>query len=272
MIDVLFVAYNRLAYTRESFDALIAYTNWAKVARLYVSDDGSTDGTWEWLSEAFTRVPVPVVARLGPSAQRGPVAAMNWYLDDPSVVPCETCKLSGVLDGEPCWRCQGTLQAKVEMFAKVDNDMVVCHDWLDEMLNVTSRNPHIDILGMEPMIGPPMPGRERRGFEEARHIGGKGLIRIRSFERCRPTPSGVNGYQGFTQWQVHHPDVVKAWIRPELPVFGLDQLPFEPWRSLREEYVGEGWQRRWGEYDERQNAYWSWWHPVHLEDARSVGV
>ena len=25
--------------------------------------------------------------------------------------------------------------------------------------------------------------------------------------------------------------IAKAWVEPDLPMFGLDQLPFEPWRS-----------------------------------------
>ena len=255
MIDVLYVAYNRLAFTRASFQALLDYTDWSQVARLFVNhDEGDDDGTWDYLTDAIRDVPVPVLPRYQ-GTTRGPVAAMNWYLDNVSEIPCDYPRHAF---GD-CWRCRDTGRAPVEMFAKIDNDMVVCPSWLREMLTVTSTNPGLDILGMEPMAGPPATGRVERGFETASHIGGKGLIRTRAFDHCRPTPSGWNGYQGFTQWQNAHPDVSKGWIRPELCVFGLDQLPFEPWRSLTDEYEAAGWQRRWPEYDADMSAYWQWW-------------
>ena len=48
-VDVLFLAYNRLAFTQESFKALLENTDWQYVQRLSVYDDGSVDGTREWL-------------------------------------------------------------------------------------------------------------------------------------------------------------------------------------------------------------------------------
>lgn len=254
MIDILYVAFNRLEYTRESFRALIDHTDWSLVERLFVNDDGSTDGTWEHLCEAMESVPVPVLRRFQGSS-RGPVAAMNWYLDNISEIACDAAdhRKGG------CWRCGDTGTAKVETFAKIDNDMIVCPGWLGEMLAVMSANPGLDILGMEPMVGPAAAAPASRGFEDARWIGGKGLIRARAFELCRPTPSGRNGYQGFTQWQAAHPQVTKGWVRPELPVFGLDQLDFEPWRSLAVEYEEKGWARRWPAYEPGMFGYWDWW-------------
>lgn len=251
-VDILYVSFNRRAYAEQSFDALIRNTDWSQVERLFVQDDGSSDGTMDYLHEAVKRVPAKVELRHGPLG--GPVAAMNWYLDNASEIECETCDGTG-----SCWRCRGTRRARVEMFAKVDNDFVVCPGWLDEMLRVASANPGVDILGIEPMIGPAVAGQADRHPEDAGHIGGKGLLRLRAFDQCRPTPGGMNGYQGFTQFQTSHPQISKAWLRPELPVFGLDQLPFEPWRSLADQYESAGWQRRWPEYHESQSDYWQWW-------------
>ena len=95
----------------------------------------------------------------------------------------------------------------------------------------------------------------------AKHIGGKGIIRKRAFERagCLPYGHGRGGYQGFSQWQWKHLMVQKAWITPDLCCFGLDQLPFEPWRSLTAQYVEAGWQRRWDEYHPGDTTYWQWW-------------
>lgn len=272
MIDILYVSYNRLAYTRETFSALIANTDWDEVEGLFVHDAGSTDGTWDYLLEAFDDVPVTVTPRIANGT--GPVAAMNWYLDNASEVECDACEGTGdgyhleggtrIADPGACPTCLGSGLARIQMYAKIDNDMVVCPGWLGEMLRVTHLYPGLDILGMEPMKGPAIPGHARREYEEARHIGGKGLIRLRSFDKCRPSPAGRNGYQGFTQWQEAHPEVSKGWIRPELPVFGLDQLPFEPWRSLADEYERQQWARRWGEYPDDMVSYWDWWTPAWL--------
>lgn len=241
MMDLLFVAYNRVEMTLQSFEALLANTDWDQVDTLFVLDDASTDGTAEYVERRCQDAPVNVVFhgdRFG-----GPVFAMNWYLD------------------------RRHNHEKVDRFAKVDNDFVVCPGWLEEMSRMMTINPQLDILGTEPMHGPPVAGMHLdRRVESARHIGGKGIIRHRAFDCCRPSPSGFNGYHGFTEWQRSHPKITKAWIRPDLPTFGLDQLPLEPWRTLTDRYEAEGWQRRWNEYDSHATAYWQWWTPTSAAD------
>jgi len=67
--------------------------------------------------------------------------------------------------------------------------------------------------------------------------------------------------------------MVKAFIDPPLPVFLLDHLPFEPWRSLSRKYEQEGIQRNVGwEYDAvKHRALWDWWL-VSRESSESRGV
>lgn len=229
MIDLLYVSFNRVEYTRLTFRALLDHTDWGQVRHLFVCDDGSTDGTAGYLAEACRDCPVPYTIngeRFG-----GPVAAMNWYLDHAS--------------------------PDVEMFGKVDNDMVVCPGWLGEMLHQMELHPRIDILGMEPFLGDPaMPGTVHRDIEPCEHIGGKGLIRHRAFGDDRMT---ANGYFGFTGWQTSNPDVHKAWIKPDLPVFGLDQMRPDagPWRGLALVYEQKGWQRLWPSYG--GDDHYRWW-------------
>jgi glycosyltransferase involved in cell wall biosynthesis len=244
-IDILYVAFNRKAMTQASFEALVENTAWEQVRNLYVVDDGSEDGTAEWLLEQQLEWMHKIRPQYGcdfifwGEKIGGPVAAINWYVDNS--------------DDE------------IETFAKIDNDFVVCPGWLDVSLRLHFLDPNIDIIGFEPMSGRPQQVTETNHAEwrlnEARHIGGKGLIRKRAFERsgCRPYPHGERGYQGFTQWQRKHEVVQKAWISPDLCCFGLDQLPFDPWRALTTEYVENGWQRRWSEYDELDTTYWQWW-------------
>jgi glycosyltransferase involved in cell wall biosynthesis len=249
MLDILYVAYNRLELTRETFTAFTRNTNWEHVRQVFVHDDGSVDGTAEWLSEACYELNLMTdkadLALFETSRLGGPVAAMNWYLDK---------------------------QTDADRFAKIDNDFVVCPGWLDEMARMMTAHPELDILGLEPWNpGPPQPRNLGDGcyfgsrvITPAQHIGGKGIIRKRAFEVCRPSPNGFNGYGGFTEWQMEHKYVEKAWITPDLPCFGIDQLPFEPWVSLCQEYRSRGWQRSWPTYpsDGTMNAYWDWWEPV----------
>ena len=51
----------------------------------------------------------------------------------------------------------------------------------------------------------------------------------------------------------------RAWIIPDLDVPQLDRLPFEPWLSLAEEYIENGWSRPWGKYEDKwMKPYWGW--------------
>ncbi len=246
-IDLLYVAYNRREMTQASFTALRENTAWRQVRTLYVVDDGSEDGTLPWLEDQQSAwkakggeqasYGTDFVLCTGPVG--GPVAATNWYLHNSS--------------------------EEIETFAKIDNDFVVCPGWLDVALLQHYLGPDFDLIGFEPHRGRPQPVRSTNHsdwkLEEAQHIGGKGLIRKRGFERsgCLPYPRGKHGYQGFTQWQRKHKNVQKAWLTPDLCCFGLDQLPFEPWRSLTAMYEENGWQRRWPEYDPEDATYWQWW-------------
>ena len=158
------------------------------------------------------------------------------------------------------------------------------------------------------------------------HIGGIGLFRRSAFDRfglpekrirhgqnceCHGTGKVYEGggtegpwysdcpgepYWGFTEWQWANKGMVKAFMDPPLPVFLLDHLPFEPWRSLSQRYestcvcghaadqhppcrqfnpplphcvvcglnqcraFAPVQRRQWGTYDPvKHKALWSWW-------------
>jgi Glycosyl transferase family 2 len=234
LIDLVFVSWNRLAYTQRSFAALLANTDWASVACLYLADDASTDGTERYLAEACGHVPAGVEVVWLDSPFGGPVAAVNQYLE------------------------QAT--PGVEILGKIDNDTMAPPGWLPELLRLLDVYPEIDLLGMAPDIGPPRPAPfADRTIRLAPWVDGNGLWRHRTFAgRARPVPGHSNGRFGFTEWQGSHPDIVKAWASPDLPVFQLDLLPFEPWLSLAAEYVAAGWQRYWPPHDVAATDYWAW--------------
>lgn len=237
-VDIVYLAWNRLEFTRTTLDLLVENTDWDSVRRLIVYDDESSDGTGEWLAEWRDELPAHhlIDVDLRRLALGSPVAAMNDYL----------------------------ATATADVFAKIDNDIAVPEGWLSNMLDVFDRS-GVDLLGMEAgRTG--VPGRdghpdpscpEEYGWDGCSHIGGVGLMRVDAF-RLRP-PLPVRGQRfGFTEWQSHY-DVPRAWIYPDLMVPQLDRVPVEPWRSLAREYLGRGWQREWPDYSPQwMRPYFDW--------------
>ncbi len=233
-IDIVYLSWNRLRFTQKSFEALLENTNWDMVRSLYIYDDGSKDGTAQWLKQQVKRV--PVLVNFFDIKMSSPVRTMNFYLD----------------------------QAIADLFAKVDNDIVVPPGWLDMLFDVMNDHPEVELLGFEAgMSGlPPTDAdplvdmQEVRNYLPARHIGGVGLMRYESFmtrPRVRP-----NGRFGFTEW-MHRYQPICGWIQPDILVSDLSRIPVEPWVSLSNEYVQKGWQRPWGKNDPLQSCYWDYW-------------
>jgi len=224
-VDLLFLACNRLEFTRETFSALLANTDWQRVHELFVIDDGSVDGTDRWLADAIERVPAR--HRLLRTRFGSPVSAMNHFI----------------------------ALARAPMLAKLDNDAMVPPGWLGESLAVFERQPELDLLGIEAMV-PHAAGAQRRGFLPAEFISGLGLYRRRVFAGTRPFAYAK--WFGLEEWQSARPHIVRGWIRPALPVFLLDRIPFEPWAGHSRRYVERGWQREWPKYA-ADGDLWQWW-------------
>lgn len=236
IVDLLYTAWNRHEFTQPSFKSLIDNTDWALVHVLHIHDDGSTDGTAGYLTNAVGLLPDSLDLRYESKRLGGPVAATNRHLD--------LCAESADLED-------------VAAFVKLDNDVVVPPGWLNELTRVASLNPGVDYLGIQPRFGPPFPGLyEEREVEAARHIGGVGLMRYRAFEVCRPV---ANGRYGFTEFQCRHPENRKGWLTPDLPLFCLDLIDLEPYASIAADHIAKGWARPWGKYVDGGRSYYEWW-------------
>lgn len=223
MIDIIYPTFNRLEFTKESLKSLIANTAWDRVRQILLYDDGSEDGTREYLKS----IEYPVYASFVFENFGGPVAAMNRYLQ-----------------GSP-----------TEIFAKIDNDAMVPPRWLEDGLQVINDCPELDLLGID-AFNEVDPVQQKRRFSHAPWIGGIGLMRSGAF---RELPEAQGRY-GFTGWQDRHKEIIKGWICPSIPFFLLDRIPFDPWKSLSAEYVAKGWQRQWESYSDNQSDQWKWWH------------
>jgi hypothetical protein len=238
-IDVLYLCHGRIEFTRASLPNLIARTDWPLVNELVVYNDSTPerDGeTSRFVKETLAQTDME--ATLRQTNLGSPVAVMNHFLR----------------------------RTTADAFAKIDNDIIVCAGWLEALTDILERYPKVELVGMQPGMGS-QPGENWNGSHEveyATHIGGVGLMRTSAFER-RGRPI-ADGRFGFTEWQHKHtPGAV--WIKPDLQMFALDQLPFEPWLELTADYVKAGLNREWPTYPRKMDWYWDWWDepPVDAE-------
>jgi hypothetical protein len=232
-VEILYTAWNRLAFTRVSFELLKRNTDWSKVSRLTVYDDGSEDGTREFLATAGEDIPV-LAYEVRDGGWRSLGATMNDFAS----------------------------LTEAELFVKVDNDIAMPPGWLGCVLSAWKRHPEYELVGMEAAWNGPFDGMKpaaRYTILPARHIGGVGLMRTEAFTRRRAVPLslGKNGRAGFTIWQHrHHPRA--GWLKPDIPNIQLDRIPDEPWRSLSLGYVEMGWARGWEPYEHDMKGWWAW--------------
>lgn len=256
MIDVLFLAHHRREFTRASLRTLLRNTPLEAVNRLHIYTDG-VDGPdfgprfWSFVRETGLKVDL-VTAHHG-----GPVAIMAAFLD----------RAERMGDSQ-------------EIFAKIDNDVILPPGWLTTTEYIMKLCPELDLLGIEPpasrtpsrengrrmdepeFTGPIVrnPGCPDVGYGVTPSIGGIGLMRRSAWKgRGEMAPHGFRGVGGFTTWQLAHREVRKGWCVPPLKAFLLDRLPIDPWKSLSERYIAEGVQRPWTNYDPQDSRLWDWW-------------
>lgn len=222
-LDVLYLACGRPMFTDESLLELLANTPPEDVGTLAIYTDGDNA-----TADRIERLPIgpawlaKIVLNRTPHG--GPVAIMGDFL------------LSGAHCGP-------------RIFAKVDNDLVVCPNWIERPLSILDLVPDVDLLGIEPWCPEladklteaetPLtsidgllrtPEGARAQIVPHEHIGGIGFMRKEAF-RCWdceggkveggaqcPTCKGTqldlpiparDGRFGFTEWQWKRPAVLK---------------------------------------------------------------
>lgn len=256
LIDIIFPTKNRLEFTKASVEALVKNTDWQYVRRVYIYDDGSTDGTSEFLiGESLLGTLFPIKATvISGSRFGGPSRVMQDYI------------LKGLRNKD-----------YPPLFAKIDNDVIVPPGWLTRCVSTMINHSELELLGIEPPLSrtphykggrpSPQPEIEATGmYAPCDSIGGIGMMRRSCFERF-PDLSQHSIYGGFTEWQLNHKEIIKGWIVPPLDVILLDRLPIEPWATLSKQYIAKGWQREWSSYDPAK-PFWQWW--LEPEDKCSV--
>jgi glycosyltransferase involved in cell wall biosynthesis len=235
-VDLLYLACNRLTFTQETFNTLLLNTDWEQIHSLFVIDDGSIDGTLEWLEANAGRAPTDV--RMIRTHFGSPVSAMVHFIES----------------------------ANAPILAKIDNDAMVPPSWLRQSLDVLDRHPELDLLGIEAMYPHINDISLPRDYTPAEFISGLGLYRSSAFSQSRP--QAYQKYYGLGEWQmVQGSQLVRGWITPALPVFLLDRTPLHPWTAWADEYVQQGWQRPWPKYAP-DCTLWHWhWPNVNINNS-----
>lgn len=225
-VDLMYLAYNRFEFTQETFTTLLSNTDWQYVRELFVYDDGSQDGTREWLHANAREAPTSV--RLVNTRFGSPVKAMSHFIES----------------------------AGAPLLAKTDNDAMLPPSWLRQSLEVMDRHPELTMLGIEAMYPHVDDPALERSYTPAQFISGLGLYKREAFRRSRP--SAYQKWFGLEEWQMARANQFKyGWITPAIPVFLLDRVPFDPWKSFSDEYIRRGWQRSWPKYDPA-STLWQW--------------
>ena len=245
MIDLVYLARNRREFTEESFSMLLENTDWSLVQDFHVYDDGSVDGTVEYLEGALheARDLLPDYS-LKRTEFGSPISILNDFVENTQSL----------------------------LIAKIDNDTVVPPRWLNSCVEVMSDSQELQCLGIEAFYEVDCDPFAARGFEHCAFTGGIGVFRRAPFKNSMPQARGI--YFGLGIWQQAE-GLLCGWIRPSLPVFLLDRLPFDYYRALSERYIEQGWQRPWTPYNSLiSQDLWAWCHPTLIrgeQDARADG-
>jgi len=121
MIPILFLCYNRLEYTKKSLEALMA-TNYP--IEVYIHDNGSTDGTVEYLKivgdrEQANNLNWPIAKIVYSEKNIGLNKPFNNFL---------------------------RIYKDSSFVAKVDNDTIMPPNWLNELFYVMTTKPELDAV------------------------------------------------------------------------------------------------------------------------------
>lgn len=116
-VDILYLTYNRLAYTKVTLPALIE--NAGADFALTIVDNGSTDGTVEYLAEFSRRHPKQI--------------KHTYFLEKNMGISPPT---------NAFWRA-----SRAEFLGKVDNDTLVPPNWLKRLLSAHEQSPTLGVIG-----------------------------------------------------------------------------------------------------------------------------
>jgi len=182
MIPILMITYNRLEYTKKALESLFD----CLYAKMYIIDNGSTDGTVNWIYNSGFVMGRNFIVN---SENKGISYAMNQFLE--------------LLDN-------------VYIAGKVDNDTLVPRDFIEKMLPhmgkadiVQAKHKLIDASGVgtfdQWVSKMPADGALRYNH----FVGGSGILFKRQL--VNHIPETENKIMGWRTFQREHPELKKAF-------------------------------------------------------------
>jgi len=114
-VDIALITWNRLELTKKCISSLLEYTDYP--FHLSVVDNGSTDGTRDYLSDLFEKGMINRILFFDKNVGVSPASNSIWDL------------------------------SSADYFLKIDNDIEFCRKgWLSEMIRIVDRNQEIGVL------------------------------------------------------------------------------------------------------------------------------
>jgi len=199
-IPVLMITYNRMAYSELAIEALLKCPD----AEVFIIDNGSHDGTVEWLKS-------------NPFGYRRPHIFFNK----------ENIGISGAFNQFL------SMTARFEICGKIDNDTIAPPDWIAKMLPLMN---HTDLLQARHHIIPATcpggwdefvkPMVRKNGLIYNSYIGGSGILFNR--EKVNKIPVTESKIMGWRAFQVENPSLRKAFTEEvEIKLLDEDGYPEE---------------------------------------------
>jgi len=132
-VTISIALYNNLQYTKQCLGAL--FTNTPPIYDLVIVDNGSTDGTRDWLTALSKRKDIPV-----------PVTIL---------INSENMNFAGAHN-------QAFEHCKTDYFLLLNNDTIPMKDWLEPMIEAMEANEDVKVVGSK-LISPIYTGVQHAG-------------------------------------------------------------------------------------------------------------
>lgn len=194
IVPCLMITHNRLEYTKKAVKSLME----VRGILPFIFDNGSTDGTVEWLKfqDFYPKLPRMFFSK----ENLGISGAMSFFLQE--TVNYEVC-------------------------GKIDSDTIVEPDWCEKMLPflkhadlIQSKHHIIPATNPEGWEGFTRNMKKKNGLYYHNFIGGSGILFKRDLVNSIPeTESKIMGWREF---QKQNPNLVKAFV-PSVEIKLLDE-------------------------------------------------
>lgn len=171
-IDVLYCTHNRLDYTKITFPKVLEQCQ--NVHKLWIRDDISTDGTWEYLINTVNESRVKLNCQIDIKCQGygNSVDQMNELIE----------------------------KSEADFFVKIDNDILVPDNYISNLMIPFLNNDSLFCLMMSECSGLPFVKSVDYVYRPSNHIGGVGIFRADIMRKVGPIPTERRFY-GFTGYQ-----------------------------------------------------------------------